>query len=67
MAGLTYKEAGVDVEAGDAFVSEIGPIAAATSRPEVLGRLGGFAGLCNIPDGYKDPVLVQGLMGLEQN
>jgi len=64
VAGLTYKDAGVDVEAGDAFVSEIGPIAAATSRPEVLGRLGGFAGLCNIPDGYEDPVLVAGTDGV---
>ena len=64
MTGLTYKSSGVDVEAGDRFVEEIGPIAAETKRPEVLGRIGGFAGLCDIPSGYEDPVLVAGTDGV---
>lgn len=64
MAGLTYKDAGVDVEAGDDFVSKIGPLAAATTRPEVLGNLGGFAGLCTIPTRFSDPVLVSGTDGV---
>ena len=62
--GLTYKESGVDVEAGDAFVDALGPLAKSTHRPEVVGNLGGFAGLCNLPSGYTDPVLVAGTDGV---
>ena len=64
MSGLTYKDAGVDIEAGDAFVSKIGPLAKATHRPEVLGGLGGFGGLFALPTGYKDPILVAGTDGV---
>ena len=62
--GLTYKDSGVDVEAGDAFVDALGPIAKSTHRAEVVGNLGGFAGLFNLPEGYDDPVLVAGTDGV---
>ena len=55
---LTYKDAGVDIDAGDELVERIKPHVARTMRPEVLGGLGGFAALCGIPTGYKNPILV---------
>ena len=61
---ITYKEAGVDIDAGDALVERIKPLAAGTARPEVLGGLGGFAGLCRIPAGYREPLLVSGTDGV---
>jgi phosphoribosylformylglycinamidine cyclo-ligase len=61
----TYKEAGVDIEAGDAFVEQIGPHAARTMRPEVLSGVGGFAGLFALTPGrYQQPVLVCGTDGV---
>jgi phosphoribosylformylglycinamidine cyclo-ligase len=61
----TYKDAGVDVEAGDALVERIAPLAARTRRPEVLAGVGGFAGLFALPTGkYKEPVLVSGTDGV---
>src|SRR6478735_7823443 len=63
--GLTYKDAGVDIEAGDALVEKIKPFAARTRRPEVLSGVGGFGGLFAIPPGkYKEPVLVSGTDGV---
>jgi phosphoribosylformylglycinamidine cyclo-ligase len=56
--GLTYREAGVDIDAGDALVERIKSHVKRTLRPEVLTDLGGFAGLCGLPKGYKNPVLV---------
>jgi phosphoribosylformylglycinamidine cyclo-ligase len=56
--GLTYRDAGVDIDAGDELVERIKPHVKRTFRPEVMGDLGGFAGLCGLPRGYKDPVLV---------
>ncbi len=56
--GLTYRDAGVDIDAGDALVDRIKSHVKRTMRPEVMGGLGGFAGLCGLPRGYKDPVLV---------
>src|SRR5512135_1817728 len=56
--GLTYREAGVDIDAGDALVERIKGHVKRTMRPEVIGDLGGFAGLCGIPKGYKNPLLV---------
>jgi phosphoribosylformylglycinamidine cyclo-ligase len=47
--GLSYKDAGVDIEAGDALVDRIKSVAKRTSRPEVMGGLGGFGALCKIP------------------
>src|SRR3954464_10831371 len=61
---LTYKDAGVDIDAGNALVERIKPLAKATSRAEVLGGIGGFAALCRIPTGYKEPILVSGTDGV---
>jgi phosphoribosylformylglycinamidine cyclo-ligase len=64
MAGITYKQAGVDVEAGDALVERIKPLAARTRIPEMIGGVGGFAGLCGLPTGMKEPILVSGTDGV---
>jgi phosphoribosylformylglycinamidine cyclo-ligase len=64
MAGLTYRDAGVDIEAGDELVQRIKPLAKSTRSKHVLGSLGGFAGLCAIPDDIEDPVLVSGTDGV---
>jgi phosphoribosylformylglycinamidine cyclo-ligase len=56
--GITYRDAGVDIDAGDSLVEGIKPHVKRTMRPEVLGGLGGFAGLCALPAGYKEPLLV---------
>jgi phosphoribosylformylglycinamidine cyclo-ligase len=61
---LTYREAGVDMDAGDALVEAIKPFARRTLRPEVLGGIGGFGALCEIPKKYKHPVLVSGTDGV---
>jgi phosphoribosylformylglycinamidine cyclo-ligase len=61
---LTYKEAGVDIDAGDELVERIKPLAKATRIAEVLGDVGGFAGLCRVPSGVDDPVLVSGTDGV---
>jgi phosphoribosylformylglycinamidine cyclo-ligase len=60
-----YKEAGVDIDAGNALVRRIGPLARATTRPEVLGGLGHFGGLWSVPAGrFKDLVLVSATDGV---
>ncbi len=61
---LSYKDAGVDIDAGNALVDRIKSIAKRTARPEVMGGLGGFGALCEIPAGYKQPVLVSGTDGV---
>ncbi len=62
---LSYKDAGVDIDAGTALVEAIKPVAKATKRPEVLAGLGGFGALFEIPlDRYKEPVLVSGTDGV---
>jgi phosphoribosylformylglycinamidine cyclo-ligase len=61
---VTYKDAGVDIDAGDALVDRIAPLARRTRIPEVLADVGGFAGLCAVPGGMKDPVLVSGTDGV---
>jgi len=61
---LTYKDAGVDIDAGERLVDRIGPLAKATMRPEVIGGIGGFAALCGIPTGYREPILVSGTDGV---
>ena len=61
---LNYKEAGVDIEAGEALVERIKADVKKTTRPEVIGGLGGFGALCRIPQGYKKPVLVSGTDGV---
>ncbi|MBI3182116.1 MAG: phosphoribosylformylglycinamidine cyclo-ligase [Myxococcales bacterium] len=63
--GLTYRQAGVDIDAGDALVERIKPLAARTLRPEVLAGIGGFGGLFAIPPGrYREPVLVSSTDGV---
>jgi phosphoribosylformylglycinamidine cyclo-ligase len=61
---LSYKDAGVDIDAGNALVERIKGVAKKTARPEVMGGLGGFGALCEIPAGYKQPVLVSGTDGV---
>lgn len=61
---ITYKDAGVDIDAGNALVDRIKPLAKATTRAEVLGGIGGFAALCRIPTQYKEPILVSGTDGV---
>src|SRR3954471_546555 len=57
-APLSYRDAGVDIDAGDALVEAIKPFARRTMRPEVLAGIGGFGALCEIPKKYRQPVLV---------
>lgn len=61
---LSYKDAGVDIDAGEALVDRIKHVARRTARPEVMGGLGGFGALCEIPEGYRKPVLVSGTDGV---
>src|SRR5207249_837189 len=62
--GLTYRDAGVDIDEGDALVERIKPHARRTLRPEVLAGIGGFGGLFEVPKGYREPVLVAGTDGV---
>ena len=61
---LSYRDAGVDIDAGDALVEAIKPFARRTLRPEVLAGIGGFGALCRIPRKYRQPVLVSGTDGV---
>ena len=61
---LTYRDAGVDIDAGNALVERIKSVSRATTRPEVLGGLGGFGAMCAIPPGYSEPILVSGTDGV---
>jgi phosphoribosylformylglycinamidine cyclo-ligase len=63
-APLTYKRAGVDIDAGDELVERIKPLAAATRIREVVSDVGGFAGLCRVPGDIEDPILVSGTDGV---
>jgi phosphoribosylformylglycinamidine cyclo-ligase len=62
--GVTYRDAGVDIDAGDALVDRIKPLVRRTQRPEVLAGIGGFGALVEIPAGYRKPVLVSGTDGV---
>ncbi|WDE10054.1 phosphoribosylformylglycinamidine cyclo-ligase [Thalassomonas haliotis] len=61
---LSYKDAGVDIDAGNALVENIKGAVKRTTRPEVMGGLGGFGSVCQLPAGYKEPVLVAGTDGV---
>ena len=62
---LTYRDAGVDIEAGESLVERIKPLVQKTQRPECLGNIGGFGGLFELPiDRYRRPVLVSGTDGV---
>ena len=64
VAGLSYRDAGVDIEAGDALVERIKPFARRTMRPEVLEGIGGFGALVEIGKRFREPVLVSGTDGV---
>ena len=61
---LSYKDAGVDIDAGNDLVENIKGVVKRTTRPEVMGGLGGFGAVCQLPTGYKEPVLVSGTDGV---
>ena len=61
---ISYRDAGVDIEAGDALVEDIKPFAKRTMRPEVLAGIGGFGSLFEVPNKFKNPVLVSGTDGV---
>lgn len=61
---ISYQDAGVSIERGDALVDRIKPLARATRTPFVLDGIGGFAGLCALPSGIEEPVLVSGTDGV---
>lgn len=63
-SSLSYKDAGVDINAGNALVSKIKDVVKRTHRPEVMGGIGGFGALCELPTKYKRPVLVSGTDGV---
>ncbi len=62
--GMTYRDAGVDIDAGDELVERIKPLVARVRRPEVLAGIGGFGALVELPPGYRRPVLVSGTDGV---
>jgi phosphoribosylformylglycinamidine cyclo-ligase len=64
LASISYKDAGVDIEAGDALVDRIKPLAKSTLRPEVLTGIGGFGAVVEIARKYREPVLVSGTDGV---
>ncbi|MGQ8363750.1 phosphoribosylformylglycinamidine cyclo-ligase [Glaciecola sp. 1036] len=61
---LSYKDAGVDIDAGNQLVDKIKSVTKRTHRPEVRGNLGGFGALCALPEKYKKPLLVSGTDGV---
>ncbi|MDF3009371.1 MAG: purM [Burkholderiales bacterium] len=61
---ISYRDAGVDIDAGDALVEAIKPLAKRTLRAEVLAGIGGFGALCGLPKKYREPVLVSGTDGV---
>ena len=64
MPGLTYRDAGVDIDAGNELVRRIAPATKRTHRPELLSGLGGFAAMASMPEKYREPVLVTGTDGV---
>ncbi len=64
MSGLSYKQAGVDIDEGNRLVSHIKQLVKKTHRPEVLAGIGGFSAMVTIPEGIRQPVLVSGTDGV---
>jgi len=64
MATISYKDAGVDIDAGNSFVDKIKPYVKRTQIPGVLGGIGSFAGAFELPSGYKEPVILAGTDGV---
>ena len=63
-SSLSYRDAGVDIDAGDSLVERIKPLARRTMRPEVLAGIGGFGALMELPKNYREPVLISGTDGV---
>ena len=63
-SGITYRDAGVDIDAGDELVERIKPLVRRAQRREVLAGIGGFGALVELPSGYRHPVLVSGTDGV---
>lgn len=61
---MTYASAGVDIDAGERLVKQIGPLARSTRRPEIVAGVGGFAALARVPRGYREPLLVTSTDGV---
>jgi len=61
---ISYRDAGVDIDAADELIRRIGPLARATRTPHVVSDIGGFAGMCSIPGGMNEPLLVSGTDGV---
>src|SRR3546814_6774412 len=61
---MTYREAGVDIDAGNELVERIKPLVRRSFRPEVMGGLGGFGALFDLSGKYREPVLVSGTDGV---
>ncbi len=61
---MTYRDAGVNIDAGNAFAKRLGPLAKSTLRPEILSGIGGFAGISALPSGLSDPLLVSSTDGV---
>lgn len=64
MGQISYKDAGVDIDAGNSFVENIKPFVKSTMRAGVLGGIGSFAGAFELPSGYKEPVILAGTDGV---
>jgi phosphoribosylformylglycinamidine cyclo-ligase len=64
MGTISYKDAGVDIDAGNSFVENIKPFVKSTMIPGVLGGIGSFAGAFELPTGYKEPVILAGTDGV---
>ena len=64
MSKISYKDAGVDIDAGNNFVERIKPHVKSTMIPGVLGGIGSFAGAFELPSGYKEPVILAGTDGV---
>lgn len=64
MENITYKDAGVDIHAGNSFVEKIKPFVAATKQPGALGNIGSFAGAFALPTGFKEPVMLAATDGV---
>ncbi len=64
MSQISYKDAGVDIDAGNSFVENIKPLVKSTSIPGVLGGIGSFAGAFELPSGYREPVMLAATDGV---
>ena len=64
MSTISYKDAGVDIDAGNSFVENIKPLVKSTMIPGVMGGIGSFAGAFELPSGYKEPVILAGTDGV---